>query len=77
METVIHSLESLFDQLGLDSSTQSIAQFASTHRLMPGVGEFYNAAFWSPSQAAFLKQSKEEDADWAVVVDQLNVMLHE
>ena len=31
--------------------------------------------FWNSSQASFLKQVKDEDADWAEIVDQLNAML--
>ncbi|TBT33456.1 DUF2789 family protein, partial [Vibrio parahaemolyticus] len=35
------------------------------------------ASFWTHSQAAFLKQAIEEDADWAELVDQLDVMLRD
>ena len=34
------------------------------------------APFWTPAQAALLKEEILEDADWAVVVDELNVRLH-
>ncbi len=33
--------------------------------------------FWSPVQAAFLCEELAEDADWAEVVDGLNVLLHD
>ena len=33
------------------------------------------AAFWTPSQAAFLKAEIAEDADWSAVVDSLNLQL--
>ncbi|NMU76583.1 DUF2789 family protein, partial [Vibrio parahaemolyticus] len=34
-------------------------------------------SFWTMSQANFLKQAIEEDADWAELVDQLDVMLRD
>ncbi|MDT8404939.1 DUF2789 domain-containing protein [Sulfuriflexus sp.] len=75
MEGPVHSLTSLFDQLGLDSTDQGIEDFINTHKPLPGNVELYEAGFWNPAQAAFLKEAKDEDADWAEIVDQLNVML--
>ena len=75
METPIHSLASLFDQLGLSSSDQAIEDFTNRNKPLPGNVDLYNADFWSSSQADFLKQAKDEDADWAEIVDQLNAML--
>ena len=75
METPIHSLVSLFDQLGLDSRDHAIEDFIKRHKPMPGNLDLSKADFWSASQASFLKQAKDEDADWAEIVDQLNVML--
>jgi hypothetical protein len=34
-----------------------------------------DAFFWSPSQADLLRTEILDDADWAEVVDQLDVML--
>ena len=34
-----------------------------------------DAFFWTPAQAAFLREKIQEDADWAEIVDQLNLML--
>ncbi|OQK15764.1 hypothetical protein AU255_16340 [Methyloprofundus sedimenti] len=76
METPTHSLASLFDQLGLDSSAQAIEDFINSNRYLPENIDLYQADFWNNSQAIFLKQAKEEDADWAEIVDQLNAMLH-
>jgi hypothetical protein len=36
-----------------------------------------DAPFWSQAQAQFLREEIYEDADWAEVVDQLNLMLRE
>ena len=75
METSVHSLNSLFDQLGLDDSDQAIDIFFQKHKPVPHNVLLYQAEIWSPSQAAFLKEAIEEDADWALVVDRLDALL--
>jgi hypothetical protein len=75
MESPTHSLASLFDQLGLDSSDQAIETFIDENRPLQGNIELHQADFWSASQASFLKQEKDEDADWAEIVDQLDAQL--
>lgn len=75
MEMPIHSITSLFDQLGLDSDDKAIEDFINCHKPLPGGVELHKADFWSESQASFLKQVIDEDADWAEIVDQLDVML--
>ena len=75
MEPPIHNLNSLFDQLGLDSTDAAIEDFIKSNRPLPGNIELHNADFWSSSQASFLKQVKDKDADWAEIVDQLNTMV--
>lgn len=75
METPIHSLSTLFDQLGLDSTDQAIEGFINRNKPLPGHVELYEAGFWNASQASFLKQAKDDDADWAEIVDQLDAML--
>ena len=74
MEPYTHTLSSLFDQLGLDSETESIEQFIALHKPIPGDIELHNVSFWTKSQASFLKQMKDEDADWSGIIDQLDVM---
>ena len=34
------------------------------------------APFWTPAQAQLLREERLDDADWAMVVDRLNVALH-
>ena len=75
MEQYIHSLASLFDQLGLISTDHEIQNFIQEHAPVSDNTELYKASFWNFSQASFLKQAIDEDADWAVVVDRLDVML--
>ncbi|MCG9596705.1 DUF2789 domain-containing protein [Vibrio sp. Isolate25] len=75
MEMHQHSMPDLFRQLGLDSSEESIRDFVNNHSGLVVGTALYEAFFWSPSQATFLKEAIEEDADWAEVVDQLDAML--
>lgn len=75
MENNNHSLEHLFEQLGLASSDKGIEKFINNNAPLPGNVELHQAGFWTPSQASFLKQSKDEDADWAEIVDILDAML--
>ena len=75
MEMHNHPLSSLFEQLGLTNSGQEIDTFIKQHSSLASNVLLHNAAFWSASQASFLKQAKDDDADWAEIVDQLDVML--
>ncbi|WP_439877377.1 DUF2789 domain-containing protein [Pseudomonas prosekii] len=75
MQSPTHSLPSLFKQLGLASDPISIDQFIATHSPLKPELHLADAFFWSESQAQFLRDEILEDADWAEVVDQLNVLL--
>ncbi|SDS86387.1 DUF2789 domain-containing protein [Pseudomonas prosekii] len=75
MQSPTHSLPSLFKQLGLASDPISIDQFIATHSPLKPELHLADAFFWSKSQAQFLRDEILEDADWAEVVDQLNVLL--
>ena len=75
MESPMHDLSTLFDQLGLDHQDEAIDNFIAKHKPVPGHIELHEAECWTPSQAAFLKQMKDEDADWVGVIDQLDVLL--
>ncbi len=44
---------------------------------LPNEVKVSEAPFWNESQAAFLKGELLEDAEWAPIVDELNVRLHE
>ncbi len=75
MEPPYHSIESLFNQLGLDSSEQAIESFINKHKSLPGHVELSKADFWTNSQATFLKEMIDEDSDWSTIVDLLDSML--
>ena len=76
MEQPVHSLANLFKQLGLESDEASIDAFIARHSPLPPGMKVADAPFWTPSQAALLKEEILDDADWAVVVDELNMLLH-
>ena len=77
MELTEHNLNTLFEQLGLDSSESAIDAFINQHKPIPHEVLLHEADFWTPAQAAFLKEALEEDADWAIVVDSLDSMLRQ
>jgi len=72
MENPIHTLNSLFDQLGLDSSSIKIAEFIDQHSPLDSNTELHKAPFWNQSQSNFLKEMKDNDGDWSVLIDQLD-----
>ena len=70
-----HTLNCLFEQLGLPSDASAVDDFIEAHNPLPEHVPLHEAAFWNPAQAAFLREEIRGDADWAEVVDQLNVRL--
>lgn len=76
MEPTTHTLSDLFAQLGLDDDPQSIDRFIAEHRPLPDTMKLADAPFWTTGQAQFLREELHDDADWAALVDQLNVRLH-
>ena len=75
MEPPVHKLPALFKQLGLPDDALSIDQFIASHSpLKPGL-HLADAFFWSEGQRQLLRDEILEDADWAVLVDQLDVLL--
>lgn len=77
MELPNKDLGTLFEQLGLPSDPASIDAFIAKHYPLPGDVKVSEAPFWNQAQATFLKDELLEDAEWAPVVDELNVRLHE
>lgn len=75
MESPNHDLTALFEQLGLDSDAAAIDAFIAANKPVATGTRLYDANCWSSSQAAFLKDSIEQDADWAEVVDHLDALL--
>lgn len=77
MEHPFHRFSELFAQLGLDSDPDSVRDFIFSHAPLPEQVRLEEAAFWTPSQASLLREALLRDADWAPVVDQLNVALRQ
>jgi hypothetical protein len=75
MDQPIHQFSDLFAQLGLPNDEAAIQQFIATHSPLRSDIDLADAPFWSHSQAAFLKEEKLEDANWAELVDHLNLAL--
>ncbi|MCV6588228.1 MAG: DUF2789 domain-containing protein [Marinobacterium sp.] len=75
MDTSAHTLNALFSQLGLPSSDRDIDRFIATHQLYSDSIPLPEATFWSPSQASFLREALEQDADWCEPVDMLDSRL--
>lgn len=75
MSNVRPRMTHLFQQLGLEESEEAIAQFIATHQLNRGT-QISDADFWTDSQRQFLAEKLKSDGEWAIVVDQLNEVLH-
>jgi hypothetical protein len=77
MELPNKDMSTLFEQLGLPSDPESIDNFIADHAPLPNHVKLTEAPFWSDSQRSFLKDELMEDAEWAPIVDELNVRIHE
>ncbi|SDS82549.1 DUF2789 domain-containing protein [Pseudomonas oryzae] len=75
MDQPIHAFHHLFEQLGLPNDNASIKDFLERHSPLAEDVQLADASFWTPAQAAFLREEILEDADWAEVVDNLNAAL--
>ena len=75
MEKNNHPFHELFAQMGLPCDAKSIEQFIKKHSPLPGHIALPDAEFWTPAQAEFLRETWQEDADWAYQVDQLSEAL--
>lgn len=75
MELSDHTIHSLFKQLGLPSTEEDVQRFIAEHGPLRGDVRLADASFWTPAQSQFLREEIQEDADWAEVVDQLNLAL--
>ena len=75
MDTSPHTIESLFLQLGLDTSGDAVEQFIKKNQLRPNES-LMDAKFWTRSQAQFIKESWVDDSDWVEAIDSLDTMLH-
>ena len=75
MDTTESSMTNLFLQLGLPAGKAEIATFIEAHQLPEEVA-LADAPFWNDAQRQFLREELGEDADWAIIVDELSESLH-
>lgn len=75
LDPEIHTMNSLFRQLGLPDSDEDVEGFIIRHRPIPRDLQLHEASFWKKSQADFLKQALDDDAEWAEMVDELDARL--
>jgi hypothetical protein len=76
MEPIDHDLCALFAQLGLPSQPDEVRAFIQRHRPLANGVRLHEAGFWTPAQAALLRDALQQDSDWSGVVDRLNAALH-
>ena len=76
MQPPLPTMHDLFAQLGLPNDEDAVQEFVARHRPLPQNMALPDAPFWTPAQAQFLREQWQRDAEWAEVVDQLNVSLH-
>lgn len=76
MELPAFDLKTLFEQLGLPVEGTAIDDFIEAHPLDANT-KLIDADFWTPSQAQLLKEWLHADGEEAILVDELNVRLHD
>lgn len=72
-----HRMTDLFAQLGLPCEPGQIQAFIAQHRPLPDDVRLGDAAFWTPSQANFIREQRQLDADWSQQIDALSLALRE
>ena len=77
MDTSNHyTMQTLFEQLGLPSKAEQIDAFISENQLK-NHERIEHASFWSSAQTSFIVESIREDSDWVILVEQLDLQLHQ
>ena len=77
MNKPMHHFSDLFAQLGLPNDDDAIKSFIASHSPLSPDFRLPEAPFWTPAQAAFLREAILQDSDWVEMVDQLSVALRE
>lgn len=71
-----YTMNNLFAQLGLPNSDGDIDAFIKANQLPEGVS-LKEAPFLDEQQKMFIQEEWKLDAVWVLVIDELNVRLHE
>ncbi|MBD3820972.1 DUF2789 family protein [Hydrogenovibrio sp. JE_KL2] len=77
MDVSEHTLETLFQQLGLPNEQVEIEAFVEAHKPLPLSVSLAEADFWNDGQAAFIAEAFADDAEWIEAVDQLDALLRD
>ena len=75
MDTSSHDIRALFLQLGLPNRAEEIEAFIDRHRSLDLGIPLDQAPFWTPAQAAFLREAISQDSEWCGAVDVLDTRL--
>ncbi|MDO8698483.1 MAG: DUF2789 family protein [Pseudomonas sp.] len=75
MQSTNPDLTSLFQQLGLPAGAADVDSFVSQHAPLPERLALADASFWNLGQATFLREQLVADAEWAELIDQLDLLL--
>lgn len=75
MDASYHHFCELFAQLGLPAEEPQVRAFIESHAPLPDAVALADAPFWSTAQATLLRETWAADADWAPLVDRLDVAL--
>lgn len=75
MEYAFHDFTNLFAQLGLPNDPENIQKFIKANAPLAPDVKLEDATFWTASQSALLRDKLVDDADWAQVVDRLNIVM--
>jgi hypothetical protein len=70
-----HTINNLFEQLGLDSKDEDIETFIAEKKPIRPDLNLPDAEFWTKSQSTFLKEIWQEDAVWVEAMDELSARL--
>ncbi len=76
MECFTHSLQMLFQQLGLPAERDAINAFIEKHSLSD-TETLASASFWNESQKQFIEEAYAEDADWTEQIEILDALLRQ
>lgn len=76
LDNADHTMNDLFAQLGLPNTDADIETFIKNNQLPEHV-TLKEAPFFDEQQLMFIREKWKLDAVWALVIDELNVRLHE
>lgn len=70
-----HVLSPLFKQLGLPADNESIDAFIQKNRPIPAHACLEDLPVWNGSQSQFLREERQLDANWSLMIDSLSALL--